>query len=80
MRPDQRLYRLVRRSSALEPLIKLVAITTPTALLAAYALHDQVVLAFFLLSLAAAPILSLAAAFFYFLIYDPPRLRSWKAN
>lgn len=80
MRPDPRFYRLVRRSSALEPLIWLVALTTPTALVAAYALRDHAALAYLLSSLVVAPILSLGAAFLYFSIRDPARLRSWKAH
>jgi hypothetical protein len=53
---------------------------TPTALVAAHVLRDRAALAFFLSSLAAAPILSLVAAYFYLLTYDPVRLRSWKAR
>lgn len=80
MKPDPKYYVLVRRSSVLNPLLSLVAITMPAAGIAVYLFQDDGALLSLFLCVAASPIGVSSAAFLYFLINDPMRLRSWEAD
>lgn len=65
----------VRVKTALNPLLWLVGLTTPLALLAASVVPDQAV-RLALLAFAALPVVATISAYIYFAIKDPDRLQS----